>query len=784
MPPPTRIRKRARKACQSCHVRKVRCDVSIRGSPCMNCSLDGATCIVNARPSKLVRVEPNTRDVDVYSPTPGLPGMPRVPDTDAVEQDWEWMARDRPDSTENHDSFEWIKDILDGHVSGPNKRPSSENLTTPGHPSSCVDNVRIHARNPKHSPDILYFHYPFLVINNIRNIPPHDLNFLELQGCLRVPTRDLLYELVQQYFLHVHPILPLMNEGDFWDVYFHSADDPPTKPISLLVFQAMLFASCNFLSASTVHSLGFPSIRVMRAAYYRHAKLLYDLGSESCPVSTAQASLLLSFACLSASRKPNISWLSIAIENAKIAEAHLYASIPATSIPPEQRNILKRVWWCCIIRDRSTGLLMKRPIQITKLHFDFASHYLCAADLAEEFERSRVYDSATKRGLADVLAQWMQLNITLTDILTLAFPLNEGQAVSHDKTLSNTSQLWECKSALERWYKSAVPRLPLPFPAPNTHSSIRPEPDTDKYHSSLILYTNLMLMYYHTSRVVLSHYEVLHVDMLQRHSHVNAALCQNLSTIVKSRQELEDAAFCLTQCHKELVSRGLDRWLPVSAIGCTALPLILHILDTNLAPRVDRVPANTNIPSGEKQDQLNVLVQVMKTYQSQYDGVDWVTDILRHIVNLAQLDEPSLRTDGTGIHWTDILVFQPSSYLRLTLVLDLSLRKGRLAEDGDFPASLRGLFAAELRPLKGLAEANMTNRIEQARNDYILSPRTLDPSTLLFNDEGPEPKEQYHDTGAQDNTLEGLEEQIYLHLAGGMADKDISFSHDSNIFDA
>ncbi|KAL2704616.1 hypothetical protein AAEP93_005687 [Penicillium crustosum] len=748
----------------------------------MNCSLDGETCIVNARPSKLIRVEPDKNDADVSSPTSALPGVPHVPDTDAIEQEWEWMARDRRDSTKNHDSFAWIKDILDGHVSGSNEDLCLGSLTTPGRPSSCVDNVQMHARNPKYSPDVLYCHYPFLVINNIRNIQAHDLNFLELQGCLRVPTRDLLYELVQQYFLHVHPILPLMNEGDFWDLYFHSTDGPPTKPISLLVFQAMLFAACNFLSASTVHSLGFPSIRVMRASYYRHAKLLYDLGSESSPLGTAQASLLLSFACLSASRKPNISWLSIAIENAKIAEAHLYASIPTTCITPEERNMLKRVWWCCIIRDRSTGLLMRRPIQITKLHFNFDSHSLCATDLAEEFERSRVYDSATKRGLADVLAQWMKLNITLTDILTLAFPLNEGQAVSHDKTLSNTSQLWECKSALDRWYKSVGPRLPFPFTTPNTHPSIRRETDTDKYHSSIILYTSLMLMYYHTSRIVLSHYEVLHVDMLQRHSHVSAALCQNLSTIVKSRQELEDAALCMTQCHKELVSRGLDRWLPVSAIGCTALPLILHILDTNLALRADHVPTNNDILPGEKQDQLNVLAQVMKTYRSQYDGVDWVTDIVRHIVNLARLDEPSLRTQGTGIHWTDILVFQPSSYLRLALVLDLSLRKGRLAEDGDFPASLRGLFAAELCPLKGLLEANRTNSIEQARNNYILSPRTLDPSVLLFNDEGNQPKRQCHDPGTQDSTLEGLEEQIYLHLAGGMANQDMSFSHDSSIF--
>ncbi|KAJ5355956.1 hypothetical protein N7517_010565 [Penicillium concentricum] len=797
---PTRVRKRARKACESCRSRKVRCDVSIRGCPCMNCSLDGETCVVTGgRSLKLPRVQPNTHDVAAPSLTSRLPGISHVPDAEATEPDWEWMAGDRLNSAkgtsasslnatkcaggENNESLGWIKDVLGGHINASNNELSSRYLTLPGRASSGVDNDEGHTINPKPSPDVLYCHYPFLVINNMRNIPPHDLNFLELQGCLRVPTGDLLYELVQQYFLHVHPILPLVNEGDFWDLYFHCADDAPKKPISLLVFQAILFASCNFISSSTVHALGFPSVRVMRASYYRHAKLLYDLGSESSPLSIAQASLLLSFASLSASRKPNISWLSIAIENAKIAEAHLYASIPITDILPQERNLLKRVWWCCIIRDRSTGLLMRRPIQISKLHFSFAANPLCAVDLADEFERSSVYDPPAKRELADVLAQWTELNIALTDILMLVFPLDERRDVTPDKRLSDTSQLSECKLKLERWYKSAVQRFSISLPDGDIASSIGPETDTERCHSSVILYTNLMLMYYHTARVVLSHYEVLQLDILQKQVHVNTALCENLSTIVKSRQELEDAAFCITEIHKVLVHRGLDRWLPVSAIGCTALPLILHILDNKLAPQTDCVIRNNRGLSGQKEKQLNVLIQVMKTYQSQYDGVDWVTDIVRHIINLAQLDDQSPKNQGSGINWTDILVFQPSSYLRLTLVLDLSLRKGRLAEDGDFPVSLRGLFAAEVSPLKDLVKADGTNHIEEPPNDYALSPRTLDPSALLFNDEVSRLQEQSPGSGLQGSNLEDIEEQIYLHLAGGMTDKDMTSSHDSSIFD-
>src|SRR5690606_37648782 len=72
--------------------------------------------------------------------------------------------------------------------------------------------------------DVVYSYYPFLTISNLPNIPPQDVNFLELQGCLRVPTRALLDEFLQQYFLHVHPLLPLVNEGDFWDIYRQAPD--------------------------------------------------------------------------------------------------------------------------------------------------------------------------------------------------------------------------------------------------------------------------------------------------------------------------------------------------------------------------------------------------------------------------------------------------------------------------------------------------------------------------------------------------------------------------------
>jgi hypothetical protein len=44
--------KRASKACLSCRARKVRCDVTASGVPCMNCRLDHRECIVGGRSRK------------------------------------------------------------------------------------------------------------------------------------------------------------------------------------------------------------------------------------------------------------------------------------------------------------------------------------------------------------------------------------------------------------------------------------------------------------------------------------------------------------------------------------------------------------------------------------------------------------------------------------------------------------------------------------------------------------------------------------------------------------
>lgn len=565
--------------------------------------------------------------------------------------------------------------------------------------------------------DITYSFYPFLAISNLPNIPPQDVNYLELQGCFRVPTRALLDDFLQQYFLHVHPMLPLVNEGDFWEICGSGSrgGSESHERISLLVFQAILFAATPYISRETITALGHPTASAVRASLYRRAKLLYDLESESSPLSIAQASLLLSFWGPSSTRKPNTSWLSLAIQHAKAAEAHHYAAMPtfsATTHPMQRRKqkTLKKVWWCCIIRDRTLGLLMRRPIQITRDHFDFgSSRILGPSDLEDEFDKSKVYSKQTKRSLAEILAQTIQLYVLLTDILMVAFPLDDVPGWGREVRHHDSDRMRECKASLKKWHSSSLLKFPLSKSAQGSTNGSNSS--REFRHDSAILYTNLMYMYYYSSCIVLCHHEVLQM--------VLQAASNGGSTIYENRHELNAAAEGMTECLKELVRRKLIRWLPVSTVACAALPTVLSILDVKFsAPNNTSTESSTTRSVGLKQHRLNVLVEAMKSYRPQGEGVDWVSEIMRHVSNLTVPGDPRTRNGQQHLgvsDWASVRDLEPSSYLRLALALDVNLSKGRLPEDGDFPASLRGLltddFSRPTAPVQMDTSSRKRNRI-------------------------------------------------------------------------
>ncbi|UPL02999.1 hypothetical protein LCI18_013933 [Fusarium solani-melongenae] len=727
-------RRRSPKACVTCRTRKVRCDVSYQGNPCTNCRLDGEKCLVTHRASHRQQKPGEATNTPTISTLGTKPYDNEVVDELAATNDDEAPASPSKDGESLLIDLSQLEAANIESTVNPEedtKGSTNHSLHEPVAPISLESNSEDVNDVPLSLPDEMapffstetplswldyavspnvtatYSYHSFLVINNLSCIMPQDLNYLESQGCLEVPTNEVLDDFIQQYFLHVHPLLPLINEGDFWDAfYLRDAHDR----VPLLVLQAMLFSSCPFVSQESLEAFGFPDTRTARAILYRRARLMYCFETEFQPIYLAQAALLLSFwspnpsepqSLASTTKKANTRWLGVAIQQAKAAGAHIQAS-PLPHPPSVQlvgdkdRNLLRRLWWCCIIRDRTLALGLRRSLQVSRLHFDFDQAIpLGFADLMDEVERSMVYDAKTKWYLMELFVQFVELCSVLTDVITLLYPLDDMPNWSRHCP-DQVFQLSECKRALKQWYMGATTRF-TGFSG-DTHPESNGRRVENLVHNAIILYSNFIRMLYHSTRAAICHHEALQAALENLLPRTNGKASESIQARVK---ELREAAFETTKCFQGLADLGLDRWLPITAVPYLALPLMLHVLDSKLSPS----PINTHNDKSTEfeaqalahQHRLNTLIKVMKASRPQYDGVDFVAEVIRHVIDLVKVskvpdDGPSGQSDDrfsfTG--WTDMFTLAPRLYLRLVVSLDIGFSNARLPLDADLPCSLRG----------------------------------------------------------------------------------------------
>lgn len=185
-------------------------------------------------------------------------------------------------------------------------------------------------------------------------------------------------------------------------------------------------------------------------------------------------------------------WAGIAIHHARDARAHRYYQIPASSLQtPEQikhYNVLKRLWWCCVICDRVIPLTSRQNIKITKTNFNFDDGPILGVDdLSDEFDHSDVYDSSTKALLAQALIKIVELCVILTDVLSLSSLVHENPNLALSQKFSETNPAGMCRVQLQRWYNSF-----LEWKCTVSRKTMQDAGDK----SSVVLYTNLAEMYY------------------------------------------------------------------------------------------------------------------------------------------------------------------------------------------------------------------------------------------------------------------------------------------------
>ncbi|RDW94215.1 Zn(II)2Cys6 transcription factor [Aspergillus mulundensis] len=152
---PVRIR-RSPIACITCRARKIRCDVSVNGSPCTNCQLDGRQCIVvNSRRVRKTRHQP------------------RPPESAPV------------------------RDAL---------QPTSLSLDAPGSFIEYPAGVQEYLGRSI---------YPRALSAEMGWLPSYEVEYLSSQGALTLPRKAIIQTLLHYFFIRIYPRFPVVKESEF-----------------------------------------------------------------------------------------------------------------------------------------------------------------------------------------------------------------------------------------------------------------------------------------------------------------------------------------------------------------------------------------------------------------------------------------------------------------------------------------------------------------------------------------------------------------------------------------
>ncbi|OAT09007.1 hypothetical protein BDBG_04585 [Blastomyces gilchristii SLH14081] len=697
-----RPRKRARMACTWCHERKVRCDVSIHGSPCTNCRLDGHECTIRSSACRGRGVR-----TQLQWPEPHSQNGTLVHKSDPVSR---MVSRMGPmESILARPTFPQYIDPprqppFFGGMWGEQETQFEMLRSMNSHLPRTI--LPFSLDSPNGDSNVIFSFYRFIELRDLHTLPTEDVKFLEMKGCLHVPSGPILDEFVRQYFLHVHPCLPVLNEADFWSMYANRNDGiKKPRAISLFIVQAMFFASCAFVPPSVIKSAGFVDSRIARNTLYRRAKLLFDLNAENDVLAKAQGAILLTYQSSSIDFHAGSLWLTTAIQHAILYGAHSYNS--KSNVTDPHRGTKKRLWWSILLRDRILPLGLRRYPQITPQHFDLSLDCMAEEDLQDEIQKSEVYNAETKRILANVLRVQCQLAIVLTRVIMIVYAPNgfsQPKSMTEKEFMKSLREIEDIRATLTQWANEAKAAFGSIFAS-------------DDVHESVTLYSNLTFMYYHTARVALCHNQALTIEIHQRF------IAETYSKLLEGlKDELEDAALSITRSVKRLLMRGVARHLPISAIAYTALPLVLNALDVKLS--------GTTSQSATRKRRLSYYAEVMQLYRNRYDGTDYVALLIQEVLRFVekqnflisfQPDESSSimsspnssrdngkedtnksspvteTSNGPAASnkrtksWSEVFIRQPRFYLRLSLSIDFAFARGQYPRDTDLPALVREL---------------------------------------------------------------------------------------------
>lgn len=493
----------------------------------------------------------------------------------------------------------------------------------------------------------------------IRSLPRHikaeDLDYLAKKNALTIPEGELRAELLRNFIQYVHPFMPVV---DLDDLLTPMAQPGQGKPVSLLLFQAVMFVSATFLSAESVQKAGFQSCKAARKAFFQRARLLYGLDCETDRLTLIQSLLLMSFWYGSSQdEKDTWHWMGISLSLAQVLGLH--RNPDHLDISLRAKRLRRRIWWSCFMRDRMLALGIRRPARIRHEEFsvpmptldDFDTTPLPPHLISLIGKSSFAEDTQSRKQVAVACIEMARLCVCTGNVLFSQYsilgnstvgPQNDTTVmVTPSKSFEQDQELAKCDLELTDWFQSLNPSCQYKA----THSKTSKLEDGNE--RIVHLHQALLHMIYLTAMTALHRPRALQSYSMS---------VDDGASFRQSKAKVTAAAIGITEIVYDLQSQSQMCYLPPSGIHAILWATLSHLLDIRSVKESVR---NTSI--GRFYQCMQALEELRKLYASADHAVWFLeavikkTDVFIPMLNIGRHVNSKTRKPGISSTETNTL---------------------------------------------------------------------------------------------------------------------------------
>ncbi|KAK3994787.1 cutinase transcription factor 1 beta [Cladorrhinum sp. PSN332] len=587
-------KKRAARACINCRTRKVRCDcVETYPGPCNNCAHEGVECVV-------VETRRKKRQPASVPATATLTG--RILGAEAQVRA---IAGNAP-------IINAARPLHGSIYHNPSSLPNGR-FNAPIMPRYVPRGISL---QPTTAPNTVDIDLPGFIKPLPAKLKPCDRTYLRDSGAVTLPPPFFQRACLKLYVEYVHPYMPMMDIYSFLDAINDNGRNGNT--VSLLLFQAVMFAGITFVDEEMMLRAGYVDRRKTRALFFERVKKLYQVECEDNDMALIQSLLLMTYYYESPQdRMDTWHWIGVAISLAQ--NLGLHRNPDALPMSPQQKALHKRVWWSCYMRDRLIALGMRRPTRIKDEDFnvplleesDFAIRTLSEDNNLLGPECTLVRDVETQRELAFMCMEKAKLCLIISKMLKLQYSvLREGPPnVGSDGMLlpkkdTSTEEVQSVDGMLEAWLQN------LPQCCHWVHLGVEEIPAGVR---TLAVQRNLLHMVFYTAMSALHRPLFLNLNSGQQSSTPQHQ--QNFT-----QQRVRECADRVVEMVAGLRQHGLVQYL--STVGVTVIlpAMIIKLFDMN----------NPNLVVGQRAYQdFTECMEAMHTLKTIYAAAEYAVRFMQ-----------------------------------------------------------------------------------------------------------------------------------------------------------